>query len=200
MIIYFTFSDVHPVVDRVSSSFKELALSIYHAIGCAVWHKVIFLDEACHRVVTESLAAHVHCMENRQLRTVLKYIVQRYVLNLPRPGFSVGHPFIISFFENIRRRLEWINPSVAASVNHQAMEHEYQILEKSGNVLGCFQSEAMFNMYIYRKSGISSYFYQKDQFSSEQIDEARVSIITGIVVSLLRLSFMKYIFLSVFRS
>ena len=167
------------------SAFKELSLSIYHAVGCAIWHKVLYLHEDCHRSVTQSLASHVYCMETRQLRNILKYIVQRYILNIPRPCFTVGHPFIVAFFEHIRTRQEWMNPSLPSSIPLQDTENEFQRAEKAGCVAECFQSQALFSVYIYRKSGISSHFHQRNLFSVDQIEEARIAIVTGYACILL---------------
>lgn len=171
------------VVEKVASLFKETALSVYHAIGLSIWHKVLYLNEACHKSVTQSLVAHVECMENRQMRTILKYIVQRYVLNLPRPGFSIGYPFVVTFFKAVGKRMDWMNPILPSSINHHAHEIEYQTVERAGNVKSCFLSESLFDMYIYRKAGISSHFHQKAQFTCEQIEEVRNAIITGMICS-----------------
>lgn len=152
---------------------------MYHAVGCAIWHKVLYLHDECHRAVTESLASHVYCMETRQLRTVLKYIVQRYVLNIPRPCFAVGHPFIVKIFEHIRMRQEWMNHSLPCSLPLKDAESEFHRAERTGSVMECFQSEALFSMYIYRKSGISVLFHQRNLFSADQIEEARTAIVTG---------------------
>lgn len=168
-----------PVAEKLSAHFKELALSLYHAMGCAIWHKVIFLNEACHQIVTEALINNAACMENRQLRVVLKYVVQRYVLNIPRICFSTGHSFLMAFCQHLRTRQEWMTDNIPSSLDRRALDVEYRAAELSGNALCCFQSENLFNVYIYRKSGISAHFHQSGIFTAEQIEEARAAIVIG---------------------
>jgi hypothetical protein len=172
---------VDPIAEKISANFKELAMCLYHAMGCAIWHKVLFLNDTCHRMVTESLVAHAHCLENRQLRVVLKYVVQRYVLNIPHNCFDVGFAFIQGFMQHIRVRQDWMNETGGSSIAHQSADAEFRNIEKSSDVISCFQTEQMFNTYIYRKSGISSFFYQ-NLFSAEQIEEARSAIIIGVYI------------------
>ena len=146
---------------------------------------MLFFDEKSHEVVTTAILAHVACTDNRQLKLILKYIVQRYVLNLPRMCFSVGCSFILSYFHHVLARLEWMNPLIAQSFDFEKTERDFETLEKAGNIVDCFATEAMFCTFLYRKCGISAFFHQKTQFSIENIEEARAAIVIGNYLDLL---------------